>query len=465
MKYRSPNKYTTNLSKLITKFAVSAGVVGTFVISGQAAQAINEFSEDRVNPPSLIQPDLLKTILGRYQQSSQEENSLDPVLISQSLPSQNFNSLEKSEVAKVPKKISTLANTLSPEKDRSTTTIVLQSNLDINVTKAIPELPTLEIAQNNLLKKLPKQIHTVRGGETISSIARKYKVSDGELIQLNNLANPNRIHVDDKLILPSNDYSDNTVVNSNPVVDSSVELKSAPNTDLDPYISRLREDVVKLRTKYKTQVTDNSTASSPILKELTYTSESQELVASTSETISTPKNQLSSKGSLSIAPMDSEYDDLLELSSLNYVTPDLPPLSAPEKYLPNTSFNGYIWPAQGTFTSGYGWRWGRMHKGIDIAAPIGTPIVAAASGEVISAGWNSGGYGNLVKLRHQDGSVTLYAHNNRIYVRKGQRIKQGQQIAEMGSTGFSTGPHLHFELRLNGRVSVNPIAYLSKNSK
>ncbi|HHP7232964.1 MAG TPA: M23 family metallopeptidase, partial [Xenococcaceae cyanobacterium] len=165
--------------------------------------------------------------------------------------------------------------------------------------------------------------------------------------------------------------------------------------------------------------------------------------------------------SVSVAPSTAQgYDEIMELAALNRSIPDLPPLSSPEEYLPNGYFKGYIWPAQGTFTSGFGMRWGRMHKGIDIAAPIGTPIMAAASGEVIVAGWNSGGFGNLVKLKHSDGSVTLYAHNNRIYVRQGQTVEQGQQIAEMGSTGFSTGPHLHFEIRPNGNTAVNPIAHL-----
>jgi murein DD-endopeptidase MepM/ murein hydrolase activator NlpD len=79
---------------------------------------------------------------------------------------------------------------------------------------------------------------------------------------------------------------------------------------------------------------------------------------------------------------------------------------------------------------------------------------------VISAGWNSGGYGNLVKIQHSDNSVTYYAHNSRILVRPGQQVKQGQQIAAMGSTGFSTGPHLHFEVHKNGQGASNPIAYL-----
>lgn len=142
------------------------------------------------------------------------------------------------------------------------------------------------------------------------------------------------------------------------------------------------------------------------------------------------------------------------------VSPELPPLGSPERYLPGQEFSGYIWPARGILTSGYGWRWGRMHRGIDIAGPIGTPIIAAAPGVVVTAGWNSGGYGNLVEIRHPDGSLTLYAHNSRILVQVGQQVSQGQQIAEMGSTGYSTGPHLHFEIHPRGQGAVNPIAML-----
>lgn len=145
------------------------------------------------------------------------------------------------------------------------------------------------------------------------------------------------------------------------------------------------------------------------------------------------------------------------------VSPGLPSLNA-DAYVPQAdAVAGFIWPAHGVLTSGYGWRWGRMHKGIDIAGPVGTPIVAAASGVVITAGWNSGGYGNLVEIQHSDGSITLYAHNSRLLVRTGQYIQQGQQVAEMGSTGFSTGPHLHFEVHPGGSGAVNPIAYLPQS--
>ena len=144
------------------------------------------------------------------------------------------------------------------------------------------------------------------------------------------------------------------------------------------------------------------------------------------------------------------------------VSPEMPILPSADEYLPEAPdyFNGYIWPTHGTLTSGYGWRWGRMHRGIDVADPVGTPIVSAAPGVVERAGWNSGGYGNLVEVRHADGSMTRYAHNSRIIVRAGQQVAQGQHIADMGSTGYSTGPHLHFEVHVPSRGTVNPMAML-----
>jgi len=121
---------------------------------------------------------------------------------------------------------------------------------------------------------------------------------------------------------------------------------------------------------------------------------------------------------------------------------------------------GWIWPTQGIFSSGYGWRWGRMHKGIDVANNIGTPIVAAKAGRVVRSGWNDGGYGYLVELQHEDGSSSLYGHNSKILVRVGDQVEQGSVISLMGSTGNSTGPHLHFEIRPPGRGAVNPLPFL-----
>ncbi|MEM9162691.1 MAG: peptidoglycan DD-metalloendopeptidase family protein [Cyanobacteria bacterium P01_F01_bin.4] len=166
---------------------------------------------------------------------------------------------------------------------------------------------------------------------------------------------------------------------------------------------------------------------------------------------------------LAVAPLDSaEWIRRQAPRAGDPVEATTPLLPGAHEYLPQPSdaFNGYVWPTRGTLTSGYGWRWGRMHRGVDIAAPIGTPVMAAAPGVVEYAQWNSGGYGNLVDIRHADGSLTRYAHNNRLVVRPGQRVQQGQLIAEMGSTGRSTGPHLHFEIHPANSGATNPLALL-----
>jgi murein DD-endopeptidase MepM/ murein hydrolase activator NlpD len=119
---------------------------------------------------------------------------------------------------------------------------------------------------------------------------------------------------------------------------------------------------------------------------------------------------------------------------------------------------GLIWPVNGPVSSGFGMRWGRMHEGIDISAPTGTPIHAAASGTVIYAGW-LGGYGMLVVVDHGNGLSTAYAHCSSQLVSVGQQVAQGETVALVGSTGHSTGPHLHFEVRVSG-VAVDPLLYL-----
>lgn len=120
-----------------------------------------------------------------------------------------------------------------------------------------------------------------------------------------------------------------------------------------------------------------------------------------------------------------------------------------------------IWPSQGVVSSPYGLRWGGsdFHPGIDIANDMGTPIRATADGTVSVAGWNSGGYGNMVDIDHGNGVMTRYGHASYVVVTAGQHVKRGQIIAYMGSTGFSTGPHVHYEVRINGQA-VDPSGYL-----
>jgi murein DD-endopeptidase MepM/ murein hydrolase activator NlpD len=117
-----------------------------------------------------------------------------------------------------------------------------------------------------------------------------------------------------------------------------------------------------------------------------------------------------------------------------------------------------IWPVNGQFTSPFGGRWGRLHAGIDIAVPVGTAVRAADTGTVRIAGW-VGGYGNYVCIQHTASMSTCYGHNSRLLVSSGQSVRQGQVISASGNTGHSTGPHVHFEVRINGSP-VDPMGYL-----
>lgn len=121
----------------------------------------------------------------------------------------------------------------------------------------------------------------------------------------------------------------------------------------------------------------------------------------------------------------------------------------------------FVEPVQGMLTSGFGVRRRDNHKGLDIANSMGTPIRAAAAGTVTYAQYNSGGYGNLVIISHGNGVQTYYGHCSKLYVTQGQTVSQGEVISEMGSTGISTGSHLHWEVRING-VAQNPRNYLYK---
>jgi murein DD-endopeptidase MepM/ murein hydrolase activator NlpD len=119
----------------------------------------------------------------------------------------------------------------------------------------------------------------------------------------------------------------------------------------------------------------------------------------------------------------------------------------------------FIKPVPGILFSSFGMRGGRLHAGVDIAGPIGTPVVAAKDGIVVTAGIRLSGYGQMVDIQHEDNTLTRYAHASRIFVRVGQRVRQGEVIMARGCSGHCTGPHLHFEVRIGG-TPVNPMRFI-----
>ena len=120
---------------------------------------------------------------------------------------------------------------------------------------------------------------------------------------------------------------------------------------------------------------------------------------------------------------------------------------------------GSFAPTTGRVSSCYGARWGTLHAGVDIAAPIGTPIYAPEDGVVLQAGPASG-FGLWVRVQHEDGTITVYGHVNTITVDEGEKVKAGEQIATMGNRGFSTGPHLHFEVWNSSGKKINPLPWM-----
>ena len=309
---------------------------------------------------------------------------------------------------------------------------------------------TIALAVESSSTQARHEVYRVKPGDTINRIAKKHQVSKADLIALNKIHNSNIIFVNQELKIPAKVATTSSHTTSISPANKLASSKLTSNTDIaatpgsrhnsvkptapteDPHIDRLKEEINLLREQYR----QNSSSVN-----LPSASKSPKKTVSASDLDSSSQNNFDSK--------------LLEDRAIALVLPPLPPSS---EYLPS-AFDGYIWPAQGVLTSGYGWRWGRLHRGIDIAAPVGTPVLAAASGKVVNAGWHSG-YGNLIKLEHLDGSVTVYAHNHQNLVTHGQRVQQGQQIAEMGSTGNSTGSHLHFEIHSKDKAVLDPLALL-----
>ena len=368
-----------------------------------------------------------------------------------------------------------------------------------------PERP---VVRQPTAQPVSKKSYRVRPGDTLNSIARRHGISTQELIRANGINNANLIRVNQTLIIPQkaaiaqaqpsqkttlpsvfddfpteNRSPRNFVSNSNEENRSPRNFVSNRNTEAaeleistvqQSHADKLKSDIVTLQQDYGDRGSDIS-LNQPRPSTKTVVGEALNPEWSSDRApITSPQQAIEQRLDnrqpelISAAPSNpSIYNNAFEVPIGTAVGPELPGISNPDDYLPDAPmrFTGHIWPSKGVLTSGYGPRWGRMHRGIDIAAPVGTPIVSSAPGEVISAGWNSGGYGKLVKVRHPDGSVTLYAHNSRILVRRGQKVEQGQQIAEMGSTGFSTGPHLHYEIHPKGRGAQNPMAFLPKDRK
>lgn len=382
------------------------------------------------------------------------QQAIEPNLLAK-LPKQyHLNLDEPLHQSKKLELSSDLSETSTPNSLNASTTIKIKSDgskvpaaVKTDPEKSIAVLPDIDLSQtiipndqNSALVDSGAIVHQVKPGETLEDISRLYQVSAKEITKANQISDPGSIGPKTKLRIPAHQsisLSLNTVRESANL--SGAKIKEEPETVLR---KGKRTKVKKIEDE------DVETAQGPLETDLI-----PPVAILPSQPISSPK--------LNNKPTTIATRNLLpQVPSL-----ELPPLSSVDRYLPSQMLPGpqkYLWPAKGVLTSGFGWRWGRPHRGIDIAAPVGTPVIAAAPGVVKTAGWNPWGYGKLVEIQHPDGSLTLYAHNNSIKTRVGQSVGQGQQIAEMGSTGRSTGPHTHFELHPAGKGAINPVPLLRR---
>lgn len=290
---------------------------------------------------------------------------------------------------------------------------------DIEIFKK--EMPLYKIAEKDdiyeylITSSEEVRTHVVEVGESFWTISMIYNIPVDELISVNPDKNPEKLQIGDevKLVLPK------------PVL--TVVTKSEVE-----YTER-----IKYETEY--EYNDNM-----------YKNEKKTKIAGVGGTAKIIANEIKHNGYL--VEKEIVMEQVLE-------EPVTEVIIKGTKEVPKTVATGvFLMPTRGRISSRYGMRNGRMHRGLDIAASVGTPIKAADGGKVVYAGWKSA-YGNLVEIDHGNGYKTRYAHCSKILVKVGDKVYKGQHIANVGNTGRSTGPHLHFEVLINGK-NKNPANYV-----
>ncbi|QEK13493.1 M23 family metallopeptidase [Crassaminicella thermophila] len=290
---------------------------------------------------------------------------------------------------------------------------------DVAVDEAevgISDLKDVKEAVKLILKGTEEEkIHEVQKGESFWTIARKYKLTVDDLIKANPDINPERLQINQKisLIVPK------------PLL-TVATVEKLKYEEKIPYEIEFEETKVLYKGEKKIKIKGKDGKREVLAEVVRHNGIEFSKTILEENIVQNPRKQVVLKG-----------------------TKNPPPKIGTGK-LAN--------PTRGRLSSRFGLRWGRKHTGIDIAAPIGTPVKAADGGKVIFSGYKSG-YGKCIIIDHGANTQTYYAHNSKLLVSKGQRVYKGQKIAEVGNTGRSTGPHLHFEVRKNG-VPVNPLKYV-----
>lgn len=259
-------------------------------------------------------------------------------------------------------------------------------------------------------------LHTVQAGETFSEIAERYSISSADLINNNGGITPEKLQIGQKL-----------------TVTAPIPLISVKSTEQITAVEKVPYEVTEQKDSSLYQ------GIRKVIKSGVY---GQKNVV---YNVTKVNNNVTEKTKIDEAFISYPTNEVVAVGT---------------KAKPKKSATGnFIRPYYGSITSRFGSRWGRNHNGIDYGGRVGDPVKAADGGTVTFAGWNNGGYGYLIKINHGNGKETYYAHLSKVGVKVGQKVAQGEVIGKLGNTGRSTGPHLHFEIRVNGRA-VNPSGYV-----
>ena len=272
-----------------------------------------------------------------------------------------------------------------------------------------------DVMEIMLTGSVEKKIHIVESGETLSYIGKLYGMKQKDLLASNPELNPDKLAIGDEISLTQ-----------------AAPVATIQTVEVASYTMPVEYDITYENTSslYEGENTVKSKGSQgerQVVAEITR-----------NNGIETARNEISS--TLITEPVAQIV------------------LTGTKKRPALVGTGKFIYPVRGRLSSRYGTRWGRMHNGIDLAASKGTKIVAADGGKVIFSGYN-GSLGYMIKIDHGGGKVSLYGHCSKLFVKKGEKVFQGQHIANVGNTGRSTGPHLHFEIHDNGNTK-NPLNYL-----
>jgi murein DD-endopeptidase MepM/ murein hydrolase activator NlpD len=304
-------------------------------------------------------------------------------------------------------------------------------------------------------------LRTVETGDTVGTIAQRYGVSSEALLSFNGLESA-LIHPGDILKVPY-------VVARGGVSEPAPE----PPPGFREHVLQPGEALSKVAARYGITLTA-LVGANPDLSSLDLLPTGVELLIPPGEGLVVTLGEVGELQALlsehDVKPLDvARANDIRGIADLRagmmLFLPGVEPQAALERLARvREEENRYIWPLHGRITSYFGRRnlgmgTSSFHRGVDVAAPTGTPIVAARSGTVVFAGWSTSGYGYLVRIRHQGGDETWYGHHSSVLVSVGESVRQGETIGLVGSTGISTGPHLHFELH-EGGSAVDPLGHL-----